>query len=50
MITIYSTTTCGNCIKLKKHLKDIGVEYKEQIVGTDIKAEEFIERYNAVIS
>lgn len=34
-VTVYSTTTCPYCKRLKEYLSEKGVDYKEKIVDQD---------------
>jgi glutaredoxin 3 len=44
-VTIYSTSTCPYCVKVKQYLKDKGVSFTEYNVGENReKAEEMIKK------
>lgn len=46
MITVYSTTWCGDCIRSKAFLDENGVEYKEIDIENDEKAMEQVKKIN----
>lgn len=37
-VTIYSSSTCAYCVTAKDYFKEIGVEYEEKNVSTDVDA------------
>ncbi len=44
-VTVYSTPTCGYCVKVKDYLKSRGVSYTEYNVAQDMrKAEEMVRK------
>jgi glutaredoxin-like YruB-family protein len=44
-VTVYSTSTCPYCVKVKNYLKEKGVEYRDIDVGQDrAAAMEMIEK------
>ncbi|WP_308198637.1 mycoredoxin [Hoyosella sp. YIM 151337] len=45
-LTIYSTTWCGYCIRLKKQLDAAGIAYKEVDIEVNADAAEFVGRVN----
>lgn len=45
-MTIYSTTWCGDCIRLKSALDRSGVAYREIDIEQDSSAADFVVRVN----
>jgi mycoredoxin len=45
-LTMYTTTWCGYCVRLKKALKAEGISYKEVDIETDPAAAEFVMSVN----
>jgi mycoredoxin len=45
-LTMYTTTWCGYCVRLKKALKAEGISYKEVDIETDPTAAEFVMSVN----
>jgi mycoredoxin len=45
-VTMYTTTWCGYCVRLKKALKAEGISYKEVDIETDPAAAEFVMSVN----
>lgn len=44
-VTVYSTPTCGYCVKVKEYLKSKNVQYTEYNVAADMsKAEEMVKK------
>lgn len=41
-VTMYTTTWCGYCVRLKKGLERAGVEFDEVNIEDDPHAEEFV--------
>jgi mycoredoxin len=41
-LTMYSTTWCGVCVRLKQGLKRAGVEIDEVNIEEDVEAEQFV--------
>jgi mycoredoxin len=41
-LTMYTTTWCGYCVRLKKGLERAGVEFDEVNIEADPEAEEFV--------
>jgi mycoredoxin len=41
-LTMYTTTWCGYCVRLKKGLERAGVEFDEVNIERDPRAEEFV--------
>jgi mycoredoxin len=46
MLTVYSTTWCGYCARLKKMLDREGIQYAEVNIEEDEKAAELVENVN----
>jgi mycoredoxin len=46
MLTVYSTTWCGYCSRLKKMLDREGIQYAEVNIEEDEKAAELVENVN----
>ncbi len=46
MLTVYSTTWCGYCVRLKKMLDRAGIEYAEVNIEEDEAAAEFVQNVN----
>ena len=46
MLTVYSTTWCGYCARLKKMLDRAGIEYAEVNIEEDEAAAELVENVN----
>jgi mycoredoxin len=46
LVTMYTTTWCGYCFRLKKALKAEGISYKEVDIETDSAAAEFVMSVN----
>jgi mycoredoxin len=46
MLTVYSTTWCGYCVRLKKMLDRAGIEYAEVNIEEDEAAAELVENVN----
>jgi mycoredoxin len=46
MLTVYSTTWCGYCVRLKKMLDREGIRYAEVNIEEDEAAAEFVENVN----
>lgn len=46
MLTVYSTTWCGYCVRLKKMLDRSGIEYAEVNIEEDEAAAELVENVN----
>ncbi len=46
MLTVYSTTWCGYCVRLKKMLDRAGIEYAEVNIEEDPVAAELVENVN----
>ena len=44
--TIYSTTTCGPCLRLKQRLTDLGIPFTEINIETDEKAAAWVAAAN----
>ena len=44
--TIYSTTTCGPCIRLKQRLSDLAIPYREVNVEVDAAAAKWVMAVN----
>ena len=45
-LTIYSTTWCGDCIRLKSVLDRSGVVYRDIDIEHDVSAADFVVRVN----
>ena len=45
-LTMYSTTWCGACVRLKRGLDREGVEYDEINIEQDAEAEKFVLKTN----
>jgi mycoredoxin len=45
-VTIYSTTWCPDCYRVKKFLKDRGVEFREVNIEEDADSEHLVMRVN----
>lgn len=41
-LTMYSTTWCGYCVRLKQGLKRAGIDFEEVNIETDPEAEKFV--------
>lgn len=41
-VTIYSTSWCGYCVRLKRGLERAGVSYEDVDIETDPEAERFV--------
>jgi mycoredoxin len=46
MLTMYSTTWCGHCMRLKRMLDGEGIAYAEVNIEEDPTAAEFVMRVN----
>ena len=46
MMTMYSTTWCGYCMRLKRMLDREGIAYAEVNIEEDPEAAELVMRYN----
>jgi mycoredoxin len=46
MLTVYSTTWCGYCVRLKKMLDRAGIQYAEVNIEEDEAAAELVENVN----
>lgn len=46
MLTMYSTTWCGYCRRLKNHFDREGIEYQEIDIERDPSGAEFVESVN----
>jgi mycoredoxin len=46
MLTVYSTTWCGYCVRLKKMLDREGIQYAEVNIEQDEAAAQFVEGVN----
>jgi mycoredoxin len=46
MLTVYSTTWCGYCVRLKKMLDRAGIQYAEVNIEEDEAAAEFVQNVN----
>ena len=46
MVTMYSTTWCGYCMRLKRMLDREGIEYAEVNIEDDPEAADFVMRVN----
>ena len=46
MLTVYSTTWCGYCVRLKKMLDREGIQYAEVNIEHDEAAAQFVESVN----
>jgi mycoredoxin len=46
MLTVYSTTWCGYCVRLKKGLDRAGIKYAEVNIEEDEAAAELVENVN----
>jgi mycoredoxin len=46
MLTMYSTTWCGYCVRLKRMLDSEGIVYAEVNIEEDAAAAEFVMRVN----
>jgi mycoredoxin len=46
MLTVYSTTWCGYCVRLKKMLDRAGIQYAEVNIEEDPAAAELVENVN----
>jgi mycoredoxin len=46
MLTMYSTTWCGHCMRLKRMLDREGIAYAEVNIDEDPAAAEFVMRVN----
>jgi mycoredoxin len=46
MLTMYSTTWCGHCMRLKRMLDREGIAYAEVNIEEDPAAAEFVMRVN----
>ena len=42
-ITVYGTTTCPHCVKVKNFLDNKATDYEYQLVGTDLSIEQLEE-------
>lgn len=47
MLTMYSTTWCGHCMRLKRMLDREGIAYAEVNIEEDPAAAEFVMRVNS---
>ncbi len=45
-ITMYSTTTCGYCRRLKTQLDSVGIAYREVNIEQDADSAAFVESVN----
>lgn len=45
-VTMYTTSWCGYCVRLKRHLKDAGVNFAEVNIETDPAAADLVQRAN----
>ncbi len=41
-VTLYTTTWCGYCVRLKRQLDDAGIGYREVDVEADPRAAQFV--------
>ena len=46
MLTVYSTTWCGYCVRLKKMLDRAGIEYAEVNIEEDEAAADLVMKVN----
>ena len=46
MLTVYSTTWCGYCVRLKKMLDRAGIQYAEVNIEEDEAAAELVQTVN----
>ena len=44
--TIFSTTTCGPCLRLKQRLDDLGIRFAETNIETDDNAAAWVAHVN----
>jgi len=45
-VTMYTTSWCGYCVRLKRHLKDAGIVFDEVNIETDPAAAELVQQAN----
>lgn len=45
-VTMYSTTWCGYCLRLKRLMQNEGIEYSEVDIETDAQAAELVMKAN----
>jgi mycoredoxin len=45
-LTMYTTTWCGYCVRLKRGLERAGIEFDEVNIETDPEAEAFVLKVN----
>lgn len=46
VVTMYTTSTCGPCVRLKRALREQGIEYREVNVESDYEAAEWVMAVN----
>jgi mycoredoxin len=49
-LTMYTTTWCGSCVRLKKGLERAGVDFDEVDIEADPSAEEFVLKANGGVA
>ncbi len=47
LITVYTTSWCGDCWRAKRFLKERGVEFREVNIDEDVDAEDLVLQVNA---
>lgn len=45
-VTMYTTSWCGYCVRLKRHLDSAGIQFDEVNIETDPAAADLVERAN----
>lgn len=45
-MTVYTTSWCGYCVRLKRQLEQSGITYHEVDIATDPRAAELVEQLN----
>lgn len=45
-VTMYTTSWCGYCVRLKRHLKDAGIDFAEVNIETDPAAADLVQQAN----
>ncbi|MBA3338252.1 MAG: mycoredoxin [Geodermatophilaceae bacterium] len=45
-VTMYTTSWCGYCVRLKRHLKNEGIDFAEVNIETDAGAADLVQKAN----
>lgn len=45
-VTMYTTSWCGYCVRLKRHLSSAGIDFAEVNIETDPAAADLVQRAN----